>query len=92
MIPTIMRLDIRKRDRRGVRLLFPVILVWIIVFALLIAAFPFVLIAALAMRRNGPGIRLLLLYPGFFAAIFSLSGLRVDVASRGDGKVFISFD
>ena len=92
MIPTIMRLDIRKHDRRGVRLFFPVILVWIVVLALLIAALPFVLIAALATRRGGPGIRLLVFYPAFFAAVFSLSGLRVDVASRGDDKVFISFD
>jgi hypothetical protein len=92
MIPMIMRLDIRNQDRRWVRLLFPVILVWIILFAFLIAALPFVLVAALVTFRRGPGIQLLLFYPVFFAAVFALSGLRVDIASHRNDKVFISFD
>ena len=92
MIPMAMRLEVGDRDRRGVCLWFPVIVLWIVTFALLIAVLPIVLVAALATRRSGPGIRLLVFYPAFFAAVFSLSGLRVDVASRGDDKVFISFD
>jgi hypothetical protein len=92
MIPFIMSLDIRNRDRRGVRLFFPVVLLWIIAFALLVAALPFVLVAALATLRDGPGMRLLMLYPVAFAAVFSLSGLRVDIASHRSGRVFISFD
>ncbi len=92
MIPMIMRLDIRNPDRRGVWLIFPMILVWIIVFAFLIASLPFVLVAALVTLRRGPGIQLLLFYPVFITAVFALSGLHVDIASHRNHKVFISFD
>ena len=92
MVPMLMRLDVRNRDRKGVRLFFPVILLWIIVFALLAAALPFVLVAALVTLRRGPGTRLLLFYPAFFGAVFAMSGFRVDIASHGEKKVFISLD
>jgi hypothetical protein len=92
MIPMIMRVDIRNQDQKGVWLFFPVILVWIIAFAFLIAVLPLVLVAALVTLPRGPGVRLLLLYPVLFAAVFALSGLRVDVASHRNNKVFISFD
>jgi hypothetical protein len=42
--------------------------------------------------RGGPGARLLLFYPMLFAVVFTLSGLRVDIASHRSSKVFISFD
>jgi hypothetical protein len=93
MIPMCMQLDIRGGDRpRGVRLFFPMILVWIVVFALLAAALPFVLVAALATLRGGPGFRLPGLYPALAVGLFSLSGFRVDIASHRDGRVFISLD
>lgn len=92
MIPMAMRLEVGGRDRKGVPLWFPVIVLWIIIFALLIAVLPLVLVAALATRRNGPGLRLLLFYPVFFGVVFTLSGLRVDIASHGSRTVFISFD
>jgi len=92
MIPMIMRVDIRNKDQKGVWLFFPVILLWIIAFAFLIALLPLVLVAALVTLPRGPGVRLLLLYPVLLAAVFALSGLRVDVASHRNNKVFISFD
>jgi|WetSurMetagenome_2_1015567.scaffolds.fasta_scaffold136141_4 hypothetical protein len=92
MIPMTMRVDVRSEGRKGARLFFPVILLWIVVAALLAAALPFVLVAALFTLRRGPGVRLLLFYPAFIAAVFALSGLRVDIASHGEKKVFISFD
>jgi Trk-type K+ transport system membrane component len=92
MIPMIMRLDIRKQDQRRVRLFFPLIVLWIVVFALLIVALPFVLLAALFTLRGGPGIRILQFFSALFAAVFALSGLRVDVANCADSKVFISFE
>jgi len=93
MIPLLMRIDIRGEGRpRGVRLFFPVILAWIVVLALLLAALPFVLVAALATIRRGPGVRLLQLYPALLAVLFSLSGFRVDIASHRDDRVFVSFD
>ena len=92
MIPMIMRVEVRKQDQKGVWLFFPVILVWIIAFALLIAVLPLVLLAALFTLPRGPGVQLLLLYPVVFAAVCALSGLRVDIASHRNHKVFISFD
>ena len=92
MIPMTMRVDVRGEGRKGVRLFLPVVLLWIIIAALLLAALPFVLVAALVTLRRGTGARLLLFYPAFFGAVWALSGLRVDIASHGEKKVFISFD
>ncbi len=91
MIPTIMRLDVFNRNGERVRLFLPVIIVWVLAFVLLIAAFPLVLIAALVTAGRGPGFRLLRFYPAFFEILFALSGLRVDVAQHGNKKVFIAF-
>ena len=92
MIPMTMRVDVRGEDRKGVRLFLPVVLLWILIAALLAAALPFVLVAALVTLRRGTGARILLFYPAFFGAVWALSGLRVDIASHGEKKVFISFD
>jgi hypothetical protein len=54
-----------KNDRREVRLFFPVIVVWILAFALLVAVLPIVLLAALVTVGRGPGLRLLGFYPVF---------------------------
>ena len=92
MMPLLMRLDVREPDRRGVALFVPVILLWIVAFALLSVALPFVLVAALVTLRRGSGLRLLAFYPVFCATLFSLSGLRVDIASHRTRRLFISFD
>jgi hypothetical protein len=92
MIPMLLRMDIRDRERTKVRFWFPVVIGWIVLFALMLAALPFMLIGALATWRSGPGAGLLLLYPRLFAVVNALSGLRVDVQGRGSGTVFISFD
>jgi hypothetical protein len=92
MISTIMSLDIHGDEGRGVRLYFPVILIWLIAFALLIAVLPLVLIAALVTMGRGPGLRLVRFYPAFFMMVFASSGLLIDVADRRKGKVFIAFN
>ena len=92
MIPMTMRVDVRGEGRRGVRLFLPVILLWIVIAALLVAVLPIVLVAALVTLRRGTGARLLLFYPAFFGAVFAMSGFRVDIASHADKKVFISLD
>ncbi len=92
MISMVMRLDVQKTEGRGVRLFFPVIIVWILAFALLLVALPFVLIAALVTVGRGPGLRLLGFYPVFIQILFASSGLRIDVGSRRNGKVFIAFN
>jgi hypothetical protein len=92
MIPMLLRMDVRDQERTKVRFWFPIVIGWIVLFALMLAALPFMLIGALATRGSGPGARLLLLYPRLFAVVNALSGLRVDVQKRGSEKVFISFD
>jgi hypothetical protein len=93
MIPMCLRLDIRGGDRpRGVRLFLPLILVWIVVFALLAAALPFVFVASLVTIRGGTGIRILRFTLALVAVVFCLSGFRVDIASHRSGNVLISFD
>ena len=92
MIPLGLRLDIRQRDGARVVLWFPVIILWLILAALMAAALPFLLIAALATLRGGRGKGLLLGYVMVFAVIGTLSGLRIDVDGRGKDKVFISLD
>ncbi len=92
MIPMTMLLEVRTVIGKELRLWFPVIVLWIITFALLVAVLPLVVIAALVTLRRGPGFRLLLLLPVVLRAVFTLSGLRVDIASHGSRTVFISFD
>jgi hypothetical protein len=92
MISTLMSLDIQSDEHRRVRLFLPVIILWILALALLVIALPFVLIAALATIGRGPGARLLRFYAVFFEMVFSSAGLRIDVARRGNSKVFIAFN
>jgi hypothetical protein len=92
MISMLMNLDIQNNDRRRVRLFLPVVVLWLLALALLIVALPFVLIAALVTVGRGPGLRLLRFYPVFFEIVFSSAGLRIDVAGRGNSKVFIAFN
>ena len=91
MLPFFMHLKIRRPGRRGFGLTFPVILVWIIVFVLLIALFPFLLLAALITRLgNGPGFALLLVYPLVFSVLWNLGGLHIETKSD-EKEVLISF-
>jgi hypothetical protein len=92
MMPMSLRLEIRGQDRHGVVLWFPVIFLWLILFALMLAVLPFLLVAALATARGKSGMRLLLVYPAVFTAINALSGLRIDVDGRGKDKVYLSLD
>ena len=66
MMPMLMRLKVRPRDKKGVSLWLPVILAWILLWALMILIFPLMLLAALVTWRRGPGIMLLFIYPMLF--------------------------
>jgi len=90
MLPFWLRLRIAKPGHRGFRLWFPVILIWIILAALLIALFPLMLLAALITRRNGPGKVLLLLYPMLAAVLWNLSGLHIE-AKDDENDILIDF-
>jgi hypothetical protein len=91
MIPLFMRLKVGKPGRKGFGLTFPVILVWILLFALMIVLLPFLLLAALITRLgNGPGFALLLVYPLVFSVLWNLGGLHIETKS-GENEVLIAF-
>jgi len=89
MIPLLMRLKV-SRNPKGHGLLLPIFLVWILLFALLIVLFPFVLVAALITWRSGQGKWLLLTYPLLVSVLFHLSGLHIEV-EHPEQNVLIAF-
>lgn len=82
MIPMVMRINIIEKGRKKLRIFFPIILVWILLFAIWIAFFPLVMIAALILWPRGEGRLLLAAYCMIFSLIFSLSGLHIQVEDR----------
>jgi len=90
MLPMIMHFKIRQAGRRGIGFYFPIILVWILAGALLIALFPFILLASLVTCLRGPGFTLLLVYPIFFSILWHLGGLRIET-KNAENEVLIDF-
>ncbi len=90
MFPVVMRLRIRPKGKRGISLWIPVILVWIILWALMIVLLPLLVLLAILTWRRGPGTGLLLIYPLIFSVLWNMSGLHVE--TRGaENAVLISF-
>lgn len=79
MFPLWMRLKVRPRGKRGVSLWFPVILLWILLGALMVALLPFLILAALLTWRRGPGPALLFIYPLLVSVLWNLSGLHLEI-------------
>jgi hypothetical protein len=90
MLPMVMRFKIRQAGRRGFGFYFPIILIWILAGVLLIALFPFLLLAALITWRRGPGFALLLVYPMFFSILWHLGGLHIET-KNAENEVLIDF-
>lgn len=90
MIPILMRLKIRPEGKRGVSLWIPVILAWIILWALMLVLLPFVVLAALLTLGRGPGWSLLAVYPLLFVLLWNLSGLHIETRDA-ENDVLISF-
>jgi hypothetical protein len=90
MLPLFMHLKIRPAGKRGFRLWFPVILVWIVVLALLIVLLPFLLLGALFTLRRGPGLAILLIYPLFLSVLWHLGGLHIET-ENAESEVLIDF-
>ena len=82
MIPLLFRMKARRPGRRPVGLYLPLGLAWLLVFPLLIAAAPLVLVAALVMIKKRASRSLLMLYPVFFSTMWALSGLTVEVEKK----------
>ena len=89
MIPMFMRLRV-SRNPGKYGLLLPVFLIWILLFALMVVLFPFVLVAALFTWRSGQGKWLLLTYPLLVSVLFHLSGLHIEVEQR-EQNILIAF-
>lgn len=79
MIPIFMRMKIKEKSKKGFRLFFPIILIWILLFALLVILLPIFLIAAILTIPAGIGFRILFFYPLIFSVLNSLSGLAVHI-------------
>jgi hypothetical protein len=86
-----MRLKIRRRSERGFFLWFPVVLVWIVVGAVMIAVLPFFVLGALLSMGDGPGLRCLIVFPLPFSLLWNLSGLHVETRDTRN-EALISFD
>ena len=90
MLPMLMRLKIVERGRKKVNLWFPVVIVWLILFVLLIVLFPLVLLATILTWGRGTGRILLASYPMIVSILFNLSDLHIEVAGK-DQSFLISF-
>jgi len=82
MIPMVMFLAISERGKKKFRLYIPLFLIWILVFALLLAALPFILTAALLAWPSGYGNVLLRTIPMLLSVIWGLSGLKIHIEGR----------
>ena len=89
MIPMMMKMLIKEEGKRGVKLYIPLILVWIVLFALLIILLPFLLLAALLAWPSGYGRVILAVVPMLLAIIWSMSGLKIHVQSK-DKQVYLN--
>jgi hypothetical protein len=85
-----MHFRVRRTGRPGFGIYFPIILVWILVFAILLVLLPFLLLAALITSWKGPGFALLLVYPALFSVLWHLGGLRIETGHAGN-EVLIDF-
>jgi len=90
MFPLLLHFKIRQSGHRAFGFYFPVILIWIILAALLIALLPFVVLASLITWRRGPGRMLLLVYPMMVSVLWHLSGLHIETKDA-ENEVLIDF-
>ncbi len=90
MFPLLMHLKVRRLGRCGVRLYFPVIMIWIILAVLMIAILPLMILAALLTWRRGPSWFLFLLYPMTAAVLWNLSGLHIETKDD-ENDILIDF-
>lgn len=87
MIPLMLHLFIKKKDRRGFNIWFPFFLVWLIALPLLLIFAPVFLLAALIIWPTGKGKYVLFLYLIIFNLIWHMSGLKIDIESK-DSTVY----
>jgi len=87
MIPLMLWIRVKEEGKRGLALPIPLFLVWMLVGALLLLLLPLVLLAALLSWPWGWGLVLLKIYFHIFVMLGSMSGLKLDISSRENGKI-----
>ncbi len=88
MIPLTLRLRVRKKNGRVFDLWLPLFLIWLIVLPLLILLAPLILLAALILWYAGKGKIVLYSYFAIFRLIFCMSGVKIDIQSKGSIVLF----
>ena len=88
MLPIFLRMRIRNKSGKRVTLFIPIILLWILLFALMLILFPLVLLAALLTWGSGQGKILLRSYPMIFALLCNLGGLYIQVEKPNEELLF----
>ncbi|MBN1223300.1 MAG: hypothetical protein JXB23_08610 [Candidatus Aminicenantes bacterium] len=77
-----MHLHFSEKGKKKFRLIIPLFLVWIILFALLLVMLPFILVASLLAWPSGYGRVILGTIPMLFSVLWALSGLKIHIESR----------
>jgi hypothetical protein len=88
MIPMIMRIHIVEGNKKKVRLILPLFLVWLLLLPFIILLTPFVLLAALILWPSGYGKTILGAGPALYSVISALSNLHIQVEGT-DSKTLI---
>ena len=83
-----MRIHVVEGNRKKVRLILPLFLVWILLLPFVILLTPFVLLAALIAWPSGYGKTILGAGPALYSVISALSSLHIEVEGK-DNKTLI---
>ena len=89
MIPVYMKINVVRNNEKEFRLFFPLIILWVIIFSLLIILAPIALVLSAILWKKRLGKILLLVYPMAFSVINSFSGLIVHV-ERNNKRILIN--
>lgn len=89
-IPMLLKIHIVENNQKKVKLIIPLILVWILILPFLVLATPFLLIAALITWPQGYGKAIIALFPMFFSVMGALPGLHIQVDSP-ENKTLLFF-
>ena len=90
MIPTMIRIQISEKGGKAFKIVFPVIFIWIILFAFILFLAPLMIIISLIIWPSGYGKPMLMFPLLLFITITALHNLFIDVQSK-DEIIYISF-
>jgi hypothetical protein len=88
--PLLLRLDISSKQGSNIVLWIPMILIWLILLAFVIALLPLILLTALVLLPFGWGRAALFFVPVVGGCICALRGLEVNV-KKSDQTMLVSF-